>query len=238
MILLLTNDDGIRDGGLIRLARAASAFGEVWVIAPDAQRSACSHSITLREHLDFLPCDFPVEGVRAFSCSGTPADCVRAGILHLLPRKPDIVLSGINAGYNIATDLQYSGTVGAAFEAKHQGVHAIALSEGLGEDHRLTEQVLPGILGRLIGRELPYGTIYNVNIPACAPEECRGILENRSVSRSGLFRDRYKETGKLPGGGIRLHVNGILNEEAEEGTDFRAVLDRYISIGTAVNIRG
>lgn len=233
---LITNDDGIEAEGLVRLARMALAFGNVWVVAPEGQRSAASHSITLRESIDLYPYRFPAEGVRAFTCSGTPADCARIGILHLMPVRPDLVLSGINFGYNMATDIQYSGTVGAAFEAERFGIPAIAFSEGISDDHRLTDQKLPEVLGMLIDRKLPTGQIYNVNFPQCAPEECRGILENRTVSRKGIFQDRYKEVEKLPNGGIRVHVNGIYNEESEDGTDFHALMDRYISISTIQNI--
>ena len=96
--ILITNDDGIDAGGLVRLTEAAKDFGEVWVVAPAHQRSAASHSITLREALYVKECDFPVSGVKAFSCSGLPADCVRVGSLSVMPCKPDLVLSGINYG--------------------------------------------------------------------------------------------------------------------------------------------
>ena len=235
-LILITNDDGIHSDGLERLARIAAAFGRVWVIAPDGQRSAASHSITIRNSVDLFPCDYPVEGVQAFSCSGTPADCARIGILHMMPKKPDVLLSGINFGYNMASDIQYSGTVGAAFEAECHGVPAIAFSEGTGKDHRLTDQKLPDILQMLIDRKLPAGQVYNVNFPQCSPEECRGILENRTVSRDAIYRGRYREEEKLPNGGIRLHVDGVYNEESEEGTDFRALIDRFISIGVIQNI--
>lgn len=236
-LILITNDDGIGSKGLERLARIASAFGRIWIVAPDGQRSAASHSVTLHGSVDIYPYQYPVEGVRAFTCSGTPADCARIGILHLMPVKPDILLSGINFGYNMASDIQYSGTVGAAFEAERHGVRAIAFSEGNGDDHSLTDRKLPEILHMLIDRKLPAGQVYNVNFPQCSPVECRGILENRTVSRGAIFRDRYREEEKLPGGGIRLHVNGVYNEESEEGTDFRALTDRYISIGVIQNIR-
>ena len=235
-LILITNDDGIHSNGLERLAGTACAYGRVWVIAPDSQRSAASHSITLHGSVDVFPYDYPIRGVRAFTCSGTPADCVRIGILHLMPTRPDILLSGINFGYNMASDIQYSGTVGAAFEAERHGVPAIAFSEGTGEDHSLADQKLPGILRMLIGRKLPAGQVFNVNFPQCSPEECKGILENRSVSREALFRDRYREEERLPNGGIRLHVNGIYNDESEEGTDFRALTDHYISISVIQNI--
>ena len=142
MNILITNDDGIEADGLIRLAEAAKEFGEVWVVAPKRERSAASHSITLRRHIDVYPHnDFPVEGVKAYHCSGKPADCVRVGALAVMPEKPDLVLSGINYGYNSATDIQYSATVGAAFEAAFQGIHAIALSEGFSTSFLLSVTV-------------------------------------------------------------------------------------------------
>ena len=118
--ILIANDDGINDEGLIRLAKLAKELGEVWVVAPDDQRSAASHAISLHSHIDIYPHDFPIDGVHAFSCSGTPADCVRVGALSIMPHKPDVVLAGINRGLNVATDIQYSGTAGAAFEGAFQ----------------------------------------------------------------------------------------------------------------------
>ncbi len=235
-LILITNDDGISSKGLERLVGMASVYGQVWVIAPDGQRSAASHSITLHGSVNLFPYDFPIKGVHAFTCSGTPADCARIGILYLMPVRPDILLSGINFGYNIGSDIQYSGTVGAAFEAECHGVPAIAFSEGTGEDYSLTDQKLPEILDMLIDRKPFAGQVYNVNFPQCSPEECKGILENRTVSRDALFRDRYREEEKLPDGGIRLHVNGICNEKSEEGTDFHALFDKYISISVIQNI--
>ena len=234
--ILITNDDGIDAKGLERLAAASAEFGRVWVVAPDGQRSAASHCISLHRSVDVIPYAFPLKEIQAFSCSGTPADCVRIGILHLLPSRPDLLLSGINFGYNIGPDIQYSGTVGAAFEAERYGVPAIAVSEGNGEDHRLTDQMLPKILRMLIDRELSPGQIFNVNFPQCSPEDCRGILENRTVSRDPMYRESYKEEQKLLHGGVRLHVNEIYQEESKEGTDFRALTEHFISVSVLQNI--
>ena len=234
--ILITNDDGIRADGLARLAAAARAFGEVWVVAPEHQRSAASHSITLHAPIDVIPHAFPVEGVKAFSCSGTPGDCVRVGGLNVMSATPDVVLSGINDGFNTASDIQYSATVGAALEGAFQGWRSIALSEGSAERHEVTDAWLAGILERLIDCDPPEGTAWNVNFPACATAECRGILEGRTVSRAIPYVDRYLEQEKLPGGGVRLMVKGTFCAEAEEGSDFRAILDSYISIGTVKNI--
>ena len=234
--ILITNDDGIDAGGLIRLADTAKEFGEVWVVAPGGQRSASSHCITLRESIDLYPQIFPVAGVHAFSCSGMPADCIRVGCVYLMSEKPDIVLSGINFGYNSATDIQYSGTCGAAFEGAFQGAHAIAVSEQACDCHEVTDRYLSEILAELISSPLPYGTIHNINFPGCPLSECRGILRDRAVSRSMFYRDHYDKVEELPDNGVRVRVNGFYQETAEDGTDMKALIGNYISIGTVNNV--
>ncbi|MBQ3139580.1 MAG: 5'/3'-nucleotidase SurE [Ruminococcus sp.] len=234
--ILITNDDGIANDGIIRLAKAAIKFGKVWVVAPDSQRSGVSHSISLHNDITVYPCEFPVDGVKAFSCSGTPADCVRIGCLNIVPKKPDVVLSGINMGYNTATDIQYSGTAGAAFEGAFQGCHSIAFSEQSGKLTEVSENYLSDILAELINKRLDYGQIYNVNFPGCSLDECKGILYDRKVSRGMFFRDTYKLIENLPDGGMRFMVEGEYNEDAEADTDFKAVVDNYVSIGVVKNI--
>lgn len=236
MRILITNDDGINSNGIIRLAKAAKQFGEVWVVAPESQRSAASHSITLHSHIDIYPYEFAVKDVHAFLCSGTPADCVRVGSLNVMPRKPDVVLSGINNGYNTATDIQYSATAGAAFEAAFQGYHAISFSEQADKLNEVSDYYLHDILVELMDQKLEYGHIFNVNFPGCPLPECKGILRNRKVSRGMFFRDTYNELEKLQNGGVRYMVHGEYNEDAEPDTDFRAVVDKYISIGIVNNI--
>ena len=234
--ILVTNDDGIDSDGLIRLVKEAKKYGEVLVVAPGDQRSASSHSISLRNSIDIFPHDFPVEGVKAYSCSGTPADCIRVGSVFIMSEKPDIVLSGINYGYNSATDIQYSGTCGAAFEGAFQGAHAIAVSEQACSCHEVTDRYLPGLLAELIENPLPYGTIHNINFPGCPLSECRGILRDRSVSRSEFYTDRYTVIEKLPGNGQRVMVNGIYREIAEDGTDMKALIENYVSVGMVNNV--
>lgn len=234
--ILITNDDGICADGLVRLAAAAKAFGEVWVVAPDRQNSAASHSITLNRPIDIRPHDFPVSDVRAFSCTGTPGDCVRVGIRAVLPCIPDIVLAGINYGYNVGSDIQYSATVGAAFEAGFQGVPAIAFSEDASDCHETADRYLPDILEELICHVPERGKIWNVNFPGCPAEECRGILRDRPVSECAVYEDSYPVLERLDDGTVRYKVLGEYTGKAEEGTDFRAVLDGYVSIGTVRNI--
>ena len=233
--ILITNDDGIDSDGIIRLAKAAQKFGEGWVVAPDGQRSAMSHSITLRHGIEVHPYEFPVAGLHANATTGTPADCVRVGGLNIVPGIPDTVFSGINYGYNCAMDIQYSATAGAAFEASFQKVHTIAFSEGASHCHEVTDAYLEQVMGELLDAPLGYGQIWNVNFPDCKLSDCKGVLRERKVSHGGFYRDRYKEE-KLADGGICYLVDGVYNEDAEDGTDFRALVDKYISIGVATNI--
>lgn len=234
--ILITNDDGIHSDGIVRLARTAVKYGSVWVIAPLEQRSAASHSITLSVPLDIKPVSFEVEGVRAFSCSGMPADCVRIGTLRMMPTPPDVVLSGINYGYNAATDIQYSATVGAAFEASFLGYRGIALSEKDGDCHEVTDHYLEDVLEELIDLTPGPDQIWNVNFPGCRLAECKGILRNRVMSHEIVYKDSYDAIETLEGGGVRYMVHGTLRHEAEEGTDFHALLNNAVSIGRVKNI--
>lgn len=162
MRLLLTNDDGIRGEGLAALADALSADHEIWIVAPDSERSGTSNAISLKS-----PSKVRQVAERAFSCSGMPADCALLGIIHLLPIRPDAVISGINHGPNLGTDLVYSGTAGAARQAAIMGVPGIAVS--------LATHVGPfrfgsaatfvrDALDELLGLWKP-GTFINVNVP-------------------------------------------------------------------------
>lgn len=233
--ILITNDDGINSNGIIRLAEAAKEFGDVWVVAPESQRSAMSHSVTLRHSVEVWEVDFPVPGIQAYACNGTPADCVRIGSLNIVPEKPDHVFSGINYGYNVASDLQYSATAGAALEAAFQKIHAIAFSEDAKEEHEVTDQYIKEIMAELIDMPLGTNEIWNVNFPACKINECRGILRNRTVSLENFYNDRYNET-VVSEKKKSYMVEGIRNYEASEGTDLKAVFDRYISIGKVCNL--
>ena len=233
--ILITNDDGIDADGIVRLARAATEFGEVWVVAPDSQRSAMSHSVILRHSIDAWKVEFPVPGVQAYACDGKPADCVRIGVLNIVPGKPDHVFSGINYGYNAATDLQYSATAGAAFEAAFQKIHTIAFSEEACENHEVSDRYLKAIIAELLEKPLGVNQIWNVNFPGCGLAECKGILRDRKVSTDVFYKDRYNET-VVSEGRISYMVEGIRNYNAEEGTDLKAIFDYYVSVGVVANI--
>ncbi|MBO4395031.1 MAG: 5'/3'-nucleotidase SurE [Eubacterium sp.] len=238
MRILITNDDGIMADGIIRLTEAALKYGDVWVVAPESQRSAASHAITLRDPIDVFPYpNFPVKGVTAWSCSGTPADCVRVGSLNLMPERPEVVLSGINYGYNAATDIQYSGTLGAAFEAAFQGYHAIAFSESADPCHETADRYLDEMLREALDVKLDYGQVVNINFPHGSLDDCKGIKRGCSVSRGMFYKDRYKQARQREDGGFELMVDGIWTAVGEDGTDLKAIIDGYVAVGIVNNIK-
>lgn len=233
--ILLTNDDGIKADGIVRLAEVAKEFGDVWVVAPDSERSAMSHSITLRRRVEAWEVDFPVPGVKAFACDGKPSDCVRIGALNIVPGRPDVVMAGINYGYNVAADLQYSATVGAALEASFQKLHAIAFSESNNGIHEVTDKYIRDIMAELIDRPLDEWQIWNVNFPGCALSECKGIMRDALVSKDGFYDDRY-DVQDVSEGRKSYMVDGIRRWEAAESTDLYAMINNYVSIGVVNNL--
>lgn len=231
MNILITNDDGINAQGIAVLARAAAQFGQVTVVAPARQCSAMSHRITLGRPLRLETAAFPVENVTAYSLEGTPADCVKAAVDAILPERPDVVLSGINHGYNVGFDVAYSGTVGAAMEALMNGIPAIALSQNDVGSFAIAEQYLPGVLSELLGTAPSCREIWNVNFPT---ESCRGILRGRSVAADGYYSGRLRRADTEQGTQLQyppqLDVDNSI-PRGREDSDLNAVIRGYISIG-------
>jgi len=231
--ILVTNDDGIDAPNLLLLAGTAVKFGEVTVAAPAAQCSAMSQRLTLFEEIAADEVDYPVPGIRAFRITGTPTDCVKLAVLELMPEPPDIVFSGMNAGYNTGFDIAYSGTIGACKEAVMMGLRAAAFST----DHRgsgeVPEAYLEEMARECLARPLPRGEFWNVNFPGCPLTDFKGILWDAPIAPCPLFADDFTHLS-APGEPRRFKAHGraITPEEAPEGTDVWAVLNGYISVGT------
>ena len=173
MRLLLSNDDGLDAPGLAALESALAGLGDLWVSAPAEERSAVSHAITMR-----VPVRAEERGVRRFAVHGTPVDSVYLGINQLMPERPDLVLSGINRGANLGTDVLYSGTVAVAAEACLQGISAVAVSLELGGGHEHWETagaVARRVVESVLAHGLPACTFLNVNVPAVPLAELRGL---------------------------------------------------------------
>ena len=232
MKILIVNDDSIHAPGIQVLARAAAQLGDVYVVAPAAQCSAMSQKLTIRENLIVRAHeDFPAPVKGAWSVTGTPVDCVKVALLHVMKEKPDLVLSGINNGYNVGFDISYSGTVGAALEAVRSGITAIALSTSHERHLEAVEPHLLPVIGDLLAQPLEEGQFWNVNFPALKRQPLMGILRDRPVARLSLFSDKYTPT-VLPDGSVELTNDGfsISDRFDAPGTDAEAVRKGYISI--------
>ena len=234
MKILIVNDDSIAAPGIQVLARAAAQLGDVWVAAPAEQCSALSQKLTLREliSVEEVP-DFPAAVRGAWRIGGTPVDCVKVALEFLLEEKPDVVLSGINNGFNCGQDIAYSGTLGAAFEARRQGIPAIAFSAA--SDHYLAamEPHLLPLLEELTEKQPEPGSVWNVNFPAVKETRpLRGILRDREVCPVSMYREQYVPVAQ-ENGRTWLECRGTptLNHLIPEGTDAAAVRAGYISIG-------
>lgn len=231
MRILVANDDGIQSPGLEHLVRMAATLGEVWVVAPASQCSAMSQRISVFGSLELREVqDYPVPGVHAWTVNGSPADCVKVGLACVLPQKPDLVFSGINQGYNVGTDILYSGTIGVTMEALTNGIPAIAFSAENTEDLRVADAWMLPILRKLRDRPIAPYEVWNLNFPSCEPEELRGVLYERFPSAKQFYHNRYTPE-VLPDGGTRLRLWSDRCTAAEPGSDMQAVFDRYISVG-------
>lgn len=233
MKILIVNDDSITAPGIEKLAKAASCLGEVWVVAPEAQCSALSQKLTLREHLTVRKIeDFPVKAAGAYAVGGTPVDCVKVALAYILKKKPDYVFSGINNGYNAGFDIAYSGTLGAAFEGARSGIPSLAFSTA-GDAHLdAVEPYLLPVIRELLEEKIEPGMIWNVNFPALKNRPLAGILRDRPVAPVSMYQETYIESIQ-PDGTVRLNCQGIPTPDSmvPAGTDVEAVRRGYISIG-------
>lgn len=180
MDILLTNDDGIYAPGLGALYKLLSAGHRVTVIAPDREQSAVGHGITLNEPLRAH--NVSINGAfQGYAVTGTPADCIKMGVLEILDSKPDMVISGINPGANVGVNINYSGTVAAAKEAALYGMLAIAVSiHGRQTDYYdQVARFIRELAERVYANGLPLGTFLNVNIPNRPLKEVAGIRISR-----------------------------------------------------------
>lgn len=229
MKILITNDDGIDASGLRKLAEIVVKLSdEVYVVAPSGQRSAVSHSITVGKALRVRQVPFPVGVKAAYSCSGMPADCVKAAVHAILQERPDVVISGINKGYNMGYDTVYSGTVAAAREAVYQGIKGIAVSAG-GDDYTLADCWLERILRTLMDRKIASHEVWNINFPECGMEECRGIMETVPAAYP-YYKDTFKMVA-VSETEWELLPDDEKFEPAGELTDFYATGHNFISVG-------
>ena len=222
MRILITNDDGIYSPGIAALAKVASGFGEVTVIAPVVEQSSMGHAVTHSRPLSFKKSPIRFEGVEAFRVNGTPADCVALGT-HLYA-KTDVVLSGINMGPNLGNSMWHSGTLAAAKQAVLLGIKGIALSTPVGKtepDFKSLEPFVAQTLELLLAAEGL--NLFNVNFPA-TPKDIKWTRQ------SVRLYDGYIVPGVDPMGRKHYWFTVTPLEPAEEGSDRWAVENNYVSI--------
>ena len=233
MRILVTNDDGIDSPWLVPVAETAKRFGQVTVVAPAGQCSAMSQRITCREAMDAeRQTDFPIEGVEAWSLTGTPTDCVKIALHYLMREKPDFVFTGMNIGCNAGYDIAFSGTLGAALEARRQGIPAIAFSCECTGTSETAETWMSSIAEELMEKDAGPGMVWNVNFPGVAAKACKGILRDRTVAPLQFYADHYCVLEQQDGF-LKVIEEGhpVPPECIPEGSDIAAVMNGYISVG-------
>lgn len=232
MLILLTNDDGIQAPGLIALYRELISLGEVHVIAPETVQSATGHGITLTTPL--LTQQITVEnGFTGTAVDGRPADCVKLAVAKLLPKAPDLVVSGMNSGANVGINILYSGTVAAAVEAAFLGLAAVAVSLYIKEDVAIDYARAAGFARRAIDQVLaaglPKGQVVSINLPALhSHEEPTGIKVVRQCIRP--WADTYEERKDPRGRAYFWNSSVFTLGNTEEETDVAALRDGYITL--------
>jgi len=225
LLILVSNDDGIHSEGLRILRESLEKVGQVYVVAPDRERSAVGHSLTLD-----VPLRVTQMADRTFAVSGTPTDCIALGVLKILNSRPDLVVTGINVGQNLGDDITYSGTVSAAMEAALLRIPSFAVSLVTNGD--LQFEAAARFSSRLaqiiLQRGLPPYTLLNVNVPNVPLKEVRG------VKITTLGKRHYSETvlEKVDPRGKPYYWFGGSNHnwEYQEGTDIEAISRNMISI--------
>src|SRR5438132_773924 len=211
-VVVLTNDDGVHAPGLAALEKALAELGDVYVVAPEREQSACGHALTLHRPLRALQM-----GEHRFAVNGTPSDCVNMAVLGFLPETPVLVVSGINHGANLGDDVTYSGTVAAAMEATILGVPSIAVSLLDGGDFEIAGRVARLVAMRVLVGGLPGNTLLNVNVPVQPP---RGIRMTRLGHR--VYKEKIVEQAD-PRGRSHYWIGGGEARWGDlEGTDLGA----------------
>ncbi len=233
MRILLTNDDGIHAEGLQVLRRIALQLSDdVWTVAPEYEQSGASRALTLADPIRLRKLD-----PKTFAVTGTPTDCVMMGLRHLVEgATPDLVLSGVNRGQNIAEDVTMSGTVAGAIEGMALGVPSIALSQALTRFHdevvvhwETAETYGPGVIQRLLEVGWPREVVMNVNFPAVPPEDIKAVDVTHQGFRDHHIRRAEKRTD-LRGRDYYWMGFDVKPNRPDEGSDIKAMADGHIAV--------
>ena len=230
MRILISNDDGILAPGIAALIKAFSAAGhEVYVCAPDGQRSAASHSLTLKASLPVKEMEIP-GAARAWAIGGTPVDCVKLGVKTLCPQA-EFVVSCINHGYNAGSDILYSGTVGAAMEGALSGrpAMAVSLAHEREDTYDKAAALAVELFDKLAAHPLPQGTVFNLNYPAV--DDALGVVA--APMKNLIYNDAYEQVVGEDGV-VRYELGGAIDEMQEMADDDYSWLRKGYATVTAI----
>lgn len=224
-LILVTNDDGVSSDGIQSLFKAMNLIGTAVMVAPDREKSAVSHSITLHR-----PLKVEKLGQNVYTLNGTPTDCVTIAVSRVLKRKPDILISGINRGGNLGDDLTYSGTVSAAMEGTILDIPSIAISMVGGPAYHFStaSSFAKKIVRYLLKEPMPRDTLLNINVPNVPARSVKGVLYTRQGKR--VYSNSVRDITDPRGEPYYWIGGGTQNWEEGTDTDFYAVERNYISL--------
>jgi 5'-nucleotidase len=224
-VILLTNDDGMHSPILPKVQDCLQGIADIYTIVPDRNMSGCSHSISIKS-----PLFINKISDRFIAVEGTPADCVHLGLTSLLPKKPSLVVSGVNLGPNLGDDVLYSGTVAGAFEASKSGVPAIAISHASYDINHIETSLnyLYEIVANYHSYKIPLTTVLNVNCPNVPLSEVSGI----NISKLGFRQPSHDSTKQVTSRGRDIYWIGMPGDPVnnDDSSDFHAINNNYVSI--------
>ena len=229
-LILITNDDGITAKGIAQLVKSMQKIGDILVVAPDKPQSGMGHAITIHHPLRLSKSN-QFAGVEAYTCSGTPVDCVKLGIYEIIKRRPDLLVSGINHGSNAATNVLYSGTMSAAVEGAIEGIPSIGFSlldHSSDADFEAAGYYASQIAAASLANNLQKGVCLNVNIPKGKLEELKGA----KICRQGraFWEDSFDKRTDPFGGDYYGLTGNFSSTDKGEDTDMWALDHGYVSV--------
>jgi len=234
MNILLSNDDGILANGIRALIEALAPKYNVYVVAPDRERSAAGHSLTLHTPLRVEEVEPKYGAKRCWMTTGTPGDCVKIAVNAILEpsEQPDLVISGINHGPNLGADILYSGTVSCAMEGAMMGIPSIATSLASlhceYEDFKITAEFIAKLIEQLEHYKLPEKTILNINVPGLEKEDIAGVAITELGRR--MFTDTYEKRVDPRGKTYYWMAGELISEPEDANTDIATIRNNKISI--------
>ena len=230
LLILITNDDGYSSKGIKALINAVKNLGKILIVAPDSPQSGMGHAISVNKPIRCYKTNF-FDSVEAYCCTGTPVDCIKMGLYLLKDKKPDLILSGINHGSNVSTNILYSGTMSAAVEGALSGIPSVGYSltdYSEDADFQYSEKIVQIISKKVIKESLKKGTCLNVNIPNVKENQIKGI----KVCRQGrAFWDDTFDHRKDPLGKDYYWLTGSFSSKEQAlDTDINYLENNYVTI--------